>query len=65
MLTTYQNEMGSWRKNANVNLMIGLVCAIAGIGVMWQTLIVLNFEIETGASWRVSDLYKFPLHVSA
>jgi hypothetical protein len=59
MISTYQVEMNSWRKNANVNLVIGLVCAILGIGVMWQTLATLNFEIGTDASWKFADLYRF------
>src|SRR5260370_24517199 len=59
MTATYQLEMSSWRKNANVNLLIGLVCAIVGIGVMWQTLVTLNFELEAGASWKITDLYRF------
>jgi len=45
-------------KNANVNLVIGLGCAIAGITVMWQTLVTLSFE--AGASGlHLSDLYHF------
>jgi hypothetical protein len=58
MLTTYQSEMGSWRRNANVNLLIGLGCAVAGIGVMWQTLATLAFEVEPSGTWRISDLYR-------
>lgn len=59
IIGTYQTEMASWRKNANVNLLIGLACAIVGIGVMWQTLVTLNFNIDAGAPWKISDLYHF------
>jgi uncharacterized membrane protein len=59
MISTYQIEMTSWRKNANVNLLIGLVCAVVGIAVMWQTLVTLNFELESGTSWKITDLYRF------
>jgi hypothetical protein len=58
-LERYQIEMMSWRKNANINLIIGLVCALVGIGVMWQTLVTLSFEAEAAGSWKVSDLYRF------
>lgn len=59
MISAYQLETASWRKNANVNLLIGLICAILGIGVMWQTLVTLNFELDNGVSWKVADLYRF------
>jgi multisubunit Na+/H+ antiporter MnhB subunit len=59
MIATYQLEMASWRKNANLNLLIGLVCAVVGIAVMWQTLVTLNFELDAGVSWKISDLYRF------
>jgi uncharacterized membrane protein YciS (DUF1049 family) len=59
MVATYQLEMASWRKNANLNLLIGLACAVVGIGVMWQTLVTLNFELDAGTSWKMSDLYRF------
>ena len=59
MVSTYQLEMTSWRKNANVNLLIGLVCAVLGIGVMWQTLVTLNFEIGADTTWKIADLYHF------
>jgi hypothetical protein len=55
----YQIEMMSWRKNANVNLIIGLVCAVLGIGVMWQTLVTISFEADAPGSWRMADLYRF------
>jgi hypothetical protein len=58
-IRTYQLEMDSWRRNANVNLIIGLICALMGIGVMWQTLISLTFDIENTGAWRVSDFYRF------
>jgi hypothetical protein len=59
VIDTYQRDMASWRKNANVNLWIGLLCAIGGIGVMWQTLIVLPFEIGNTGTWYIGDLYRF------
>jgi hypothetical protein len=59
MISTYQLEMASWRKNANVNLVIGLVCAIVGIAVMWQTLVTLNFQLEASDAWKITDLYRF------
>jgi hypothetical protein len=59
IISTYQLEMASWRKNANVNLMIGLVCAVLGIGVMWQTLVTLNFEIGNDVTLKITDLYHF------
>ncbi|WP_407187973.1 hypothetical protein [Bradyrhizobium centrosematis] len=59
MVSTYQVEMSSWRKNANVNLLIGLACAVIGIGIMWQTLVSLNFELESSGSWKITDLYRF------
>ena len=51
----YQDDMASWRKNANVNLIIGLSCAVAGIAVMWQTLITID---AIAGDWR-ANLYHF------
>lgn len=59
IVSTYQTEMGSWRRNANVNLLIGLVCAVLGIGVMWQTLVSLSFGTENDSVLKLSDLYHF------
>jgi len=57
-LATYHAEMASWRRNANINLLIGLACAVGGIFVMWQTLASVALEIEPSGVWRVSDLYR-------
>jgi hypothetical protein len=53
--------MESWRRNANINLIIGLACAIAGIYVMWQTLIYIQLTIqaETNSSMNWNDIYRF------
>jgi hypothetical protein len=59
VVDTYQADMGSWRRNANVNLMIGLICAVAGIAVMWQTLVSLPIDFDTSGVWKISDLYRF------
>ncbi|MGJ5066740.1 hypothetical protein [Bradyrhizobium oligotrophicum] len=59
MLSNFAGEMNGWRKNANINLIIGLGCAIIGIGVMWQTLVALTFDVGAGEAWRVTDLYRF------
>jgi hypothetical protein len=61
MLSNFASEMNGWRKNANINLIIGLGCAIIGIGVMWQTLVTLTFDVGAAgeATWRITDLYRF------
>jgi hypothetical protein len=61
MLSNFASEMNGWRRNANVNLIIGLGCAIIGIGVMWQTLVTLTFDVGAAgeAAWRITDLYRF------
>jgi hypothetical protein len=55
----YKVELVLWRRNANINLVLGLACALGGIWVMWQTLVTLPFEPTAAATWSIGDLYKF------
>lgn len=54
-IDTYQLTSASWQRNANVNLIIGLVCAVAGIGVMWQTLVLVSYDVPK-SDWT-TNLY--------
>lgn len=54
----YHLEIGKWRKNANVNLLLGLFCAIAGIGLMYHALVYAPPPIEPGNNWGV-DFFRF------
>lgn len=57
----YKQEMAGWRRNANINLIIGLACAIGGILVMWQTLIYIQLAIQSDGNSPINwnDFYRF------